>query len=155
MLATTFNDFYFILPIIWSFSFVWYLFFIHNTATLNTLFSVKNKINLLKPKQYHIYNNIYIYVVLYIIIGYIVLFGKNSTYLFTHLIITNLNTKLVFLFTVLNLILGLSLSSFLQNKVKITHDYVFILLNITMLSLPDEELMERREKIREKINEKS
>ena len=129
----TFNDIYFLLPPIWSFCFIWFFFLSNNTILVNVTPRNNLKINTVKTRSVKIFIFLYKGVIFFLLFSLFCLFGKDTLCLNNHLNITNHIIKIIWLFTVLNYIFGGQLKNLIINNLKITNDYIFILLNTTLL----------------------
>ena len=129
----TFNDIYFFLPTIWSFCFIWLFFLCNNTTLINTTFTKKLKINIFKIRSINIFIFLYKFIVFYLLISLFILFGKDILCLNNHIILTNQIVKIIWLFMLLNFFLGSQLKNLYISNFKVTYEYIFILLHITIL----------------------
>jgi hypothetical protein len=130
----TFNEFYFLLPTLVSLSFLWVFFFVNNTASIVTTQTNLNvKLNQINIKNIKIYIRLYECIIFLILVSFISFFGRTSLCIFNHLLLTNTNFKIILVFTVINWLLGKQLYLLYLTSVKITHEYVFILVNLTTL----------------------
>ena len=125
MLFYNFNNFYFLLPFIYSFFLVWIFFF------------KINKTQKLKSFKKDVYFKIFININFFILINFFFLFfflrGENMIFWWNHLLLQNFNLYLIFILFFINFMLLFIVNTVSFNKINYSNDYFFALLNLTIL----------------------
>ena len=135
MLFYNFNNFYFLVPFIYFFFFIWSFFFkINKTQKLkNFKKDLYFNINILKKQHFKIFININFFVLINLIIFFFLLRGENLSFWWNHLLIQNFNISLIFILLLINLCLLWIVNAVSFNKINYSNDYFFALLNLTVL----------------------
>lgn len=150
MSVISYNELYFFLPNCCSLLFLWVFFFYNNVlgvrfksynpsskyskdSKVYKYLNLNLKLDVLKPRLINIYVNVYVILIYFSFITLLLLFGKDSTCFFNHLLINNFSLKIVCGFIFLGLILSQQFKMLLLNKLRISYEYLFILMNLIIL----------------------
>ena len=135
MLFYNFNNFYFLLPFIYSFFLVWIFFFkINKTQKLKSFKKdVYFNINILKKQHFKIFININFFILINFFFLFFFLRGENMIFWWNHLLLQNFNLYLIFILFFINFMLLFIVNTVSFNKINYSNDYFFALLNLTIL----------------------